>query len=129
MFVIKTNFTLTPAKTVPKSYLTVTWGLFYSHIGYICTKYCIYVPNIAYISPISPICYRILSFLPVNVAESMFANYVNGRYIKNSKSRNMTMVDSVYVNVIRKSNNSANNSSHGIPTKYRFGPCQWALFS
>ena len=62
---------------------------------------------------------------------SMFANYVNGRYIKNSKSRNMTMVeflkwlshDSVYVNVIRKSNNSANNSSNGIPTKYRFGPC------
>ena len=30
---------------------------------------------------------------------------------------------SVYVNVIRKSNNSANNSSNGIPTKYRFGPC------
>ena len=30
---------------------------------------------------------------------------------------------SVYVNVIRKSNNSANNSSHGIPTKYRFEPC------
>ena len=29
---------------------------------------------------------------------------------------------SVYVNVIRKSNNSANNSSNGIPTKYRFGP-------
>ena len=37
----------------------------------------------------------------------MFANYVNGRYIKNSKSRNMTMVGllkwvshgSVYVNV------------------------------
>ena len=60
----------------------------------------------------------------------MFANYVNGRYIKNSKSRNMTMVEllkwlshgSVYVNVIRKSNNSANNSSHGIPTKYRLGP-------
>ena len=61
----------------------------------------------------------------------MFANYVNGRYIKNSKSRNMTMVGllkwvshgSVYVNVIRKSNNSANNSSHGhgIPTKYRLG--------
>ena len=62
---------------------------------------------------------------------SMFANYMNGRYIRNSKSRNMTMVeflkwlshDSVYVNVIRKSNNSANNSSHGIPTKYRFEPC------
>ena len=61
---------------------------------------------------------------------SMFANYVNGRYIKNSKSRNMTMVeflkwlshDSVYVNVIRKSNNSANNSSNGIPTKYRLEP-------
>ena len=30
---------------------------------------------------------------------------------------------SVYVNVIRKSNNSANNSSNGIPTKYRFEPC------
>ena len=69
----------------------------------------------------------------------MFANYVNGRYIKNSKSRNMTMVGllkwvshgSVYVNVIRKSNNSANNSSHGIPTKYRFGPwldvMKWSL--
>ena len=60
----------------------------------------------------------------------MFANYVNGRYIKNLKSQTMTMVGllkwvshgSVYVNVIRKSNNSANNSSHGIPTKYRFGP-------
>ena len=40
--------------------------------------------------------------------------------------QNMTMVEllkwlshgSVYVNVIRKSNNSANNWSHGIPTKY-----------
>ena len=31
---------------------------------------------------------------------------------------------SVYVNVIRKSNNSANNSSNGIPTKYRFVVCQ-----
>ena len=30
---------------------------------------------------------------------------------------------SVYVNVIRKSNNSANNSSDGIPTKYRLEPC------
>ena len=76
----------------------------------------------------SPIRYRILYFLPFNVAESMLANYVNGRYIKNSKGRNMTMVEllkwvhgSVYVNVIRKSNNSANNSSHGVPTKYRFG--------
>ena len=29
---------------------------------------------------------------------------------------------SVYVNVIRKSNNSANNSSNGIPTKYRLEP-------
>ena len=29
----------------------------------------------------------------------------------------------VYVNVIRKSDNSANNSSHGIPTKYPLGPC------
>ena len=27
MFVIKTNFTLTLAKTVPKSYLPDTWGL------------------------------------------------------------------------------------------------------
>ena len=74
--------------------------------------------------------YRILKFLPVNVAESMFANYVNSWYIKNSKSRNMTMVEllkwlshsSAYVNVIRKSNNSANNSSHGIPTKYCLDP-------
>ena len=55
------------------------------------------------------------------------------------KSRNMTMVEllkwlshgSVYVNVIRKSNNSANNLSHGIPTKYRLGacPCQMRLIS
>ena len=53
--------------------------------------------------------------------------------IKNSKSRNMTIVGllkwvshgSIYVNVIRKSNNSANNSSHGIPTKYCLGP--WLL--
>ena len=45
----------------------------------------------------------------------------------------MTMVEllkwlshgSVYVNVIRKSNNSPNNSSHGIPTKYRLGPWFW----
>ena len=44
---------------------------------------------------------------------------------------------SVYVNVIRKSNNSANNSSNGIPTKYRFvvwskvamvGSLIWAIF-
>ena len=34
---------------------------------------------------------------------------------------------SVYVNVIRKSNNSANNSSIGIPTKYRFGPCSFGV--
>ena len=42
--------------------------------------------------------------------------------------------DSVYVNVIRKSNNSANNSSHGIPTKYRLdldnnGPDYESCFS
>ena len=45
--------------------------------------------------------------------------------------RIMTMVEllkwlshgSVYVNIIRKTNNSANNSSHGIPTKYRLDPC------
>ena len=30
---------LTLAKTIPKSYKTDTWGLFYSYIGHICTKW------------------------------------------------------------------------------------------
>ena len=38
---------LTLAKTVPKSYQTDTWGLFYSYIGHICTKCCIYLTNIS----------------------------------------------------------------------------------
>ena len=38
---------LTIAKTVPKSYQTDTWGLFYSYIGHICTKCCIYLTNIS----------------------------------------------------------------------------------
>ena len=36
---------LTIAKTVPKSYQTDTWGLFYSYKGHICTKCCIYLTN------------------------------------------------------------------------------------
>ena len=31
----------------PKSYQTDTWGLFYSYIGHICTKCCIYHTNIS----------------------------------------------------------------------------------
>ena len=46
MAVIKTNLILTLAKTVSKSYLTDTRGLFYPCIGHI-------VPNVAYISSIS----------------------------------------------------------------------------
>ena len=38
---------LTLAKTVPKSYQTDIWGLFYSYIGHICTKCCIYLTNIS----------------------------------------------------------------------------------
>ena len=36
---------LTLAKTIPKSYQTDTWGLFYSYKGHICTKCCIYLTN------------------------------------------------------------------------------------
>ena len=38
---------LTLAKTVPKSYQTDIWGLFYAYIGHICTKCCIYLTNIS----------------------------------------------------------------------------------
>ena len=38
---------LTLAKTVPKSFQTDTWGLFYSYIGHKCTKCCIYLTNIS----------------------------------------------------------------------------------
>ena len=38
---------LTLAKTIPNSYQTGTWGLFYSYIGHICTKCCIYLTNIS----------------------------------------------------------------------------------
>ena len=38
---------LTVAKTIPKPYQTDTWGLFYSYIGHICTKCCIYLTNIS----------------------------------------------------------------------------------
>ena len=38
---------LTLAKTVIKSYQTDIWGLFYSYIGHICTKCCIYLTNIS----------------------------------------------------------------------------------
>ena len=44
---------LTIAKTVPKSYQTDTWELFYSYIGHICTKCCIY--GILYIIEIKAI--------------------------------------------------------------------------
>ena len=38
---------LTLAKTVPKSYLTVTMRLFHSYISHICTKFCQYLTNIS----------------------------------------------------------------------------------
>ena len=35
---------------------------------------------------------------------------------------------SVHVNVVKKSNNSTNNLSHSIPTKYCLGPCTHVSF-